>query len=121
LESLPAGSLDPELDLIRRRAEEEFRTCLRAAVAALSDHERHLLRLHHADGLSTVAMAKMFGVSQPTMSRRVQGARQAVLEETKRLLKERLAFSSRDLESFLGMLDSRLDVSISQIFGPPDQ
>ncbi|HYV46635.1 MAG TPA: RNA polymerase subunit sigma-70, partial [Myxococcaceae bacterium] len=115
LEDLPSAGLDPELDLIRRRAQAEFGTCLRAAVAALSGEERHLLRLHHSGGLSTVAMARLFGVSQPTISRRLQAVRGAVFEETKRLLKERLDFSSSSLDSFLGSLGSRLDLSISQL------
>jgi RNA polymerase sigma-70 factor len=115
LEDLPSAGLDPELDLIRRRAQAEFGLCLRDAVASLSREERHLLRLHHSGGLSTVAMARLFGTSQPTISRRLQGIRQAVFEETKRLLKERLDFSSSSLDSFLDSLDSRMDLSISQL------
>lgn len=117
LDRLPASGLNPELDLIRRTAEREFRACLGEAVTALSAEERHLLRLHHSGGLSTVAMARLFGVSQPTISRRLQGVRASVLQETRRLLKERLALGSSDLQSFLGALDSRLDASISQLLG----
>jgi len=62
-------------------------------------------------------MARLFGVSQPTMSRRLQATRQAVFEETKRLLRERLDFASSSLDSFLGSLDGRLDLSVSQILG----
>ncbi|HEY8209454.1 MAG TPA: RNA polymerase subunit sigma-70 [Myxococcaceae bacterium] len=117
MEDLPAAALDPELDLIRSRARMEFGPCLRDAVAALSGEERHQLRLHYSGGLSTVAMARLFGISQSTMSRKLQASRLAVLEETKRLLKERLDLSNSSLESFLGGLGSRLDLSMSQILG----
>ncbi|HEX8437175.1 sigma-70 family RNA polymerase sigma factor [Archangium sp.] len=119
LESLPAPG-DVELDLIRRRHHAEFRQAVREAFTALSVDERHLLRLHAVDQLSTTELGALFRVNQSTVSRWLKSARQTVFNETRRRLQERLGLSARDFQSFLGALDSQLELGISQVFGEED-
>ncbi|QRN99234.1 sigma-70 family RNA polymerase sigma factor [Archangium violaceum] len=119
LESLPAPG-DVELDLIRRRHHAEFRQAVREAFAALSMDERHLLRLHVVDQLSTVELGALFRVNQSTVSRWLKSVRQTVFNETRRRLQARLGLSARDFQSFLGALDSQLELGISLIFGEED-
>ncbi|WNG14971.1 sigma-70 family RNA polymerase sigma factor [Cystobacter fuscus] len=120
LESLPAPAADVELNLIHQRHREEFRQALREAFAALPERERHLLRLHIADQLSTTELGELFRVNQSTASRWLKSARQTVYEETKLRLQARLGLSTGEFQSFLSVLDSQLDVSMSQIFGEED-
>lgn len=120
LESLPAAEASAELDLIKQRHRTEFRQALREAFAALAADERHLLRLYFADRLSTTELGELFRVNQSTVSRRLKIARQTVYEETRRRLQERLRLSAREFQSFLAVLDSQLDLSMSQIFGEED-
>jgi len=115
LEALPAPGLDVEFDLIKRRYHREFRQAVREAFAALSSEQRHLLRLHLVDRLSTTEMGPLFRVNQSTISRWIKSARQAVYEETKRRLQERLGLSSHEFESLLADLESQLDLSLSQV------
>jgi RNA polymerase sigma-70 factor, ECF subfamily len=109
-----------ELDLIRRRHHAEFRQAVREAFAALSMDERHLLRLHVVDQLSTVELGALFRVNQSTVSRWLKSVRQTVFNETRRRLQARLGLSARDFQSFLGALDSQLELGISLIFGEED-
>ncbi|MDY7225072.1 sigma-70 family RNA polymerase sigma factor [Hyalangium rubrum] len=115
LESLQSPDPDAELDLIKRRYRPMFLQAIREAFDALSSEQRHLLRLHFVDRLPTTRMAPLFGVDQSTVSRWIKAARQAVYEDTKRLLKGRLRLSSREFESLTAAIDSHLDLSFSQI------
>ncbi|HYI02244.1 hypothetical protein [Hyalangium sp.] len=65
----------------------------------------------------TSELGELFRVNQSTVSRWLKSARQTVYEETKRRLQARLGLSAREFQSFLAVLDSQLDLSMSQIFG----
>ena len=119
LESLPAPG-DVELDFIRQRHQAEFRQAVRETFTALSPDERHLLRLHVVDQLSTTELGALFRVNQSTVSRWLKSARQTVFNETRRRLQAKLGLSARDFQSFLAALDSQLELGISQIFSEED-
>lgn len=51
----------------------------------------------------------------------MKDARQRIYEETRRLLQARLNLSAGGFQSFLSVLDSQLDVSLSQLFGEEDR
>jgi RNA polymerase sigma-70 factor (ECF subfamily) len=120
-EALPSPGVDPELDLIKRNYHREFRQAVADAFDALSEEERHLLRLCVVERLSTSEIGLVFQVNQSTASRWLKSARQRVYEETKRLLKRRLGLSSGEFESLLRIVDSELDISLSQILGGEDR
>lgn len=115
LESMPAPGVDAELDLIRRRHQADFRQAAHEAFGVLSEHERHLLRLHFVDQLSMYEMASLFRVNQSTVSRWLKGARQRIYEETRERLQARLGLSSREFQSFLAVLDSQFHLGLSQL------
>ena len=115
LEDVPAAETDPELSLIKTRYRREFQQAVCQAFGALSSEQRHLLRLHFLERQPTTRLGPLFGVDQSTISRWIKSARQAVYEETKRRLQERLGLSSRDFESLLADIESQLDMSLSQI------
>lgn len=120
LEAMPAPGRDMEMDLIRRRHQRELRETLREAFAALEDEQRNLLWLRHVDRLTTTQIAPLFGVSQPTIWRKLEQVHQAVYEETKRRLKERLRLSSQEFESLLEDIRSQFELSISQLLREED-
>ena len=93
--------VDPELDVIKRRHHADLRQAMREAFSTLSADERHLLRLHFVDRLSTYELASLFRVNQSTISRWLKSARQTVYKETRRRLQERLGLSTQDFQSFL--------------------
>ncbi|WP_244221755.1 sigma-70 family RNA polymerase sigma factor [Corallococcus exercitus] len=117
LDALPAPGSNAELELIRQSHQAEFQRAVREAFSTLSPDERHLLRLYCFDRLSTTELGALLRVNQSTVSRWLKSARQTVYSETRRLLRERLGLSTQGFESFLAVLGSQLDVSISQLFG----
>lgn len=117
---IPAPGVNPELDAIKRRHQPELRQALREAFSSLSSEDRHLLRLRFADRLSTYELAKLFRVSQPTISRWLKSTLETVQKDTLRRLQARLGLSQRDFQSFLALLYSQLELSISQLLGAED-
>ncbi|EAU62792.1 sigma-70 family RNA polymerase sigma factor [Stigmatella aurantiaca] len=119
--ALPAPGFDAELDLIKRRHHTDFRQAVSEAFTVLSNDERHLFRLYFVDQLSMYELAALFRVNQSTVSRWLKTARQRVYEETQRRLQARLGLSSRDFKSFLAVLDSQLELGISQLLRQEDE
>lgn len=111
------GKGDLEKDVIKGDLAGEFRSAVRDAFSSLSDEQRHLLKLYYGDGLSTPKLAKLFNTNQPSIWRRLESTRETIRTETKRLLRERIGLTEQDFESFFADLNSRLDVSLSQVFG----
>jgi RNA polymerase sigma-70 factor (ECF subfamily) len=109
--------IDPELALIKRRYGQAFQTALRDAFASLGEEERNVLRLYFTDGLNLDAIARVLGISRATVGRRMIAGRARVLEETLRLLGERLPATPTELESLLGIVRSKLDVSLGALVG----
>jgi RNA polymerase sigma-70 factor, ECF subfamily len=116
-EMLPEPGAAPDMDVIRQRHQKDLRQAMHEAFAKLSADDRHLLRLHYVDKLSTYKLMPLYRVSQPTLSRRLAAAREQVLEETRRLLQERLGLSPTEFMSFMKLIDSQFDVRISQLLG----
>ncbi len=107
--------IDPELTLIKRRYGAAFQAALSDAFASLSGEERNVLRLYFMDGLNLDAIARVLGLSRATVGRRMISGRARVLEETLRLLGERLPASPTELQSLLGIVRSKLDVSLGAL------
>jgi RNA polymerase sigma-70 factor (ECF subfamily) len=101
-----------ELDLLRQHYREPFEQALREAFACLSSRQRNLLRLSVLHGLTGEQIGGLFHVRQATVSRWLAAARQAIYEETRRRLRERLPLSASDFQHLAALLQSRLDVSL---------
>jgi RNA polymerase sigma-70 factor len=120
LKEMRAPGHGPEGTLIQQRHQADFRHATREAFSTLSPEERHLLRLYFVDKLSMYEVAALFRVHEATISRRLKDVRQRIYKETQRHLQARLGLAPRDFSSFLRVLDSQLDLSISQLMGEED-
>jgi RNA polymerase sigma-70 factor (ECF subfamily) len=107
---------DPELDYIRARYREPFEQAFRAALAARTSEERTLLRLSYFDRVTLHDLAALHRVHFSTMSRRLAGIRDAIREDTRLGLSQRVGARADDLSTLVRLLDSDLDVSISAFF-----
>jgi RNA polymerase sigma-70 factor (ECF subfamily) len=105
----------PEIDFMKHRYRPEFEAALREAFAALTPRQRNLLRLHFIDGLSAIAIGAAFGAHRATATRWLSGASEALLDETKRLLRLRLGLTESELVSVMTIVRSGIDMSLDQI------
>jgi RNA polymerase sigma-70 factor (ECF subfamily) len=109
------ASSDPELAFIKGHMREGFQQAISKALGTLDDRERMIYRLHLIDGLTVDRIAKMYSVSQSTVSRWLAGARASVVAEAQRILREDMHISAGDFESVAGLMVSQLDLSVSRL------
>ena len=112
LAGLVARDDDPEIGYLKRLYRSEFKAAFTAAVDALSDRDRLLLRQNMLDGLSIDELAGFYRVHRATTARWLEAARQAVLDGTRRELIARLQLTRSELDSILRLIASGLDVSL---------
>ncbi|RKG70966.1 RNA polymerase subunit sigma-70 [Corallococcus sp. CA054B] len=103
---------DPEYALLREDARQLLVESLKKAVAVLPEQERTLLRLHHFHGFTMDRLTLMYGSSRSGIARRIAEAREQLLERVRMELTPRLKQDRLALESLLGLLSSRLDLSL---------
>lgn len=113
---IPGNELDPELATIQRRYGDAFKVALKDALAGLTSEERSVLRLHFMDGLNLDRIAIVLGVSRATAGRRLLATRERAIEETNRILRERLSATDEELKSLLRLVRSDLGVSLTTLF-----
>lgn len=112
LEAMPGAAADPELDVLRRAHGERLVEAMREAFAALTPRQRNLLRQRFLHGLRTEKVARLYGVHRATAFRWLESARLELFDGTRKLLREQLGVSGRELESFIAAMRSRIDVSV---------
>lgn len=116
--TLEARGDDPELEYLKTRYAAELNEALKTTLAALSSRTANVLRLHYQEGMTVDAIGTMYRVSGRTVQRWLAEARRTILDETRRLLSERLGLTDSRLDSLIGLVRSRLDISISQYLVP---
>jgi RNA polymerase sigma-70 factor (ECF subfamily) len=112
----PSPGSDPELEFIKERYRGEFKRALESALRALDDEARNLLKLHFVDGLTLDQLASLFSVHRATVARRIAAAREEILAGARRLLGERLDADTRELDSLIELVRSRIDLSLPSFF-----
>ncbi len=115
---LEARGDDPELEYLKTRYAAELKEALESTLAALSARTANVLRLHYQEGMTVDAIGTMYRVSGRTVQRWLAEARRTILAETRRLLAERLGLTDSRLDSLIGLVRSRLDISLSQYLLP---
>lgn len=106
------GVSDPELSFIKEHYREAFADAVRRAVRGLDQRDRTVLRLHVVDGLNIDKIGVMFSVHRATVATWIAGARKTVLAVTHRELAATLGIPGAELHSLMGLMVSRLDISL---------
>ncbi|MDQ3369691.1 MAG: hypothetical protein M3680_30075 [Myxococcota bacterium] len=106
---------NPELELLKRQYAAAFSTALRDAVGELEPRLRAALKLSFVDALSIDEIGMIYAVHRATAARWIQRACATVFERTRELLAERLALTATELDRMTALVQSQLDVSLSQL------
>jgi RNA polymerase sigma-70 factor (ECF subfamily) len=96
-----------------------FKQAFEEALAALSIHDRLLLRQHFLDGLSIDRMAALHDVHRATAARWIAKLVEKLLADTKARLQVALSLEPDELDSVLRLIQSCLDASIGRALSPP--
>jgi RNA polymerase sigma-70 factor, ECF subfamily len=117
---LAPAALDPEMAYLKARYQAEFRTALEEACRALDARARTLLRYHLNEGLGIDGIAAIHGVHRATAARWLGRAKATFLEDVRARLRAQLRVSEAELVSIMRLIESDLQVRLSQILARED-
>lgn len=106
---------DLALDVVKSEYRAAVTTAMHEAARLLEPGDRHLLRQHLVVGLSIDQLAPVLGIHRATAARRIARAREHLVTETRRQLVTMLKLDERELDEVIGLVMSRLDVSIGKL------
>lgn len=115
-----AALVPPELAVVRERYRAEVEAAIRAGFDAIDNpRDRNLLRLYYLERVGLEQLGQMFGVHGSTVSRWLTALREAIVEETRGYLAERLGpvGNYADVDSLIRAVHSDLDLTLSRILG----
>lgn len=107
---------NPELDLLKRQHAALFSEALRHAAHALEPRMRAALRMHFTDGLSIDEIGVAYAVHRATAARWIVKAKEDLYTGTRAYLAAKLAMSETEFARMSALVQSQLDVSLSQLF-----
>ncbi len=105
---------EPELAYIKKHYAEAFGRAFEHALRKLSDRERSLLRLHNVHGTTLQQLAAVYAVDDSTISRWLARARNLLLEETGRYMRDVVSVSASEFPSLARALASQVTVSLNR-------
>lgn len=108
---------DPAILHLKAKYADEVAAAFRAAVAGLTARQRTLLRLHHLDGLTVDDLARMYTIHRATAARWVAAAREAVFEDTRARLQQRIGLDDSEVVSVVRLVQSQLLESLRRLLG----
>jgi len=114
-----AAGPSPEILYMKGELRRELEVAVEEALQGLEDRERLVLRLYLVSGMTLAAIGKTFGVTQQSVSRWLQKARDSVLADVGRALVDRLKLPSGDVTSMIRFMASQIDISISRLLAVP--
>lgn len=120
LAALAASATGPELFVVAENYRAHFKRAFQAALAALDPAARNLLRLHYLHGLSIDELGSLLKVHRSSAARRVAKVRGTLLANTRGQLQAELAVGRQDFENLMGLIASRLDLSIERFLASGD-
>ncbi|HKU38314.1 MAG TPA: sigma-70 family RNA polymerase sigma factor [Polyangiales bacterium] len=118
-----AQQLSPERDVewawLAGRYRDAIERALTLALRQLSTRDRMILRLHTVRGLTMGVIARMYGVSQPTVSRWMRDAREQVQRAVLAAVSDECHCEDHELESIVRLVQSQLELSVSSLEPEP--
>ena len=115
-ESVLPDPADLGLEIIKLEYRAAVTRAMYEAARVLEPGDRHLLRLSCVTGLSLDQLAVALGVHRATAARRLARAREQLVAGTRDVLRRQLELSPAELDEVVGLVISRLDLSMSKLF-----
>ena len=106
---------DPELSVLRAQYREIVDAALRAALAALDERSRALLRYQLIEGWSVDQIGRAYDVHRTTAWRWVEAVRSELGDRIRSELAARLSLATDELDSIIQLVRSRVDVSLERV------
>ena len=105
----------PELSLLRARHGAAIAAGMRAALEALPERERALLRYALVDGWTVDQIGELYEVHRATAARWVAAARDQLGDLIRGEVASRLSIDQSEVDSLIELVRSRIDISLERI------
>jgi RNA polymerase sigma-70 factor (ECF subfamily) len=115
-----APALSPEIEVARARYATDFREAIREALTRIEPQQRALLRMSFSLGFSIDRIGEIRKVSRATAARHLASAREALHDETRKVIASRLKLTTTEIESLAAVLQSDIQLSITALLGKSD-
>ncbi len=112
-----ATDRDPEISVLRAQYREMVEHAIRAALVALDERSRALLRYQLLDGWSIDQIGRLYGVHRATAARWLSAARDSLGDRVRAELAARLQVDTVEVASIIRLVQSRLEVSFERLTG----
>lgn len=106
---------DPELGYLREHYRAEVDAAMRAALAALPEPSRALLRYSLIDGWTIDRIGTLYGIHRATAARRVAAARDELGAAIRAELAARLEISAAEVDSIVHLVQSGIEMSLERL------
>lgn len=106
---------DPELAYLASHCREAFGAAFRSAFDALTPRQRNMLRMHLVGGVTAAAIAEVYAVHAASAKRWLADARAELVTRVEAELRGRLGANTRELQSVLRLVQSRLEISVRRL------
>lgn len=107
----------PDLLYLKERYKADMAKAVIAALGALGDRDRTLLRLQLSERMSIDRIGAMYRVDRSTAARWLAAARDALIAGARRELKDKLGLDEDECDSMAALVRSELHVSIVRLLG----
>jgi len=105
----------PALGHVRAEVNAALKQAFAEAVGELPARSRNFLRHAHIEQLTLDQIASLYNIHRATVARTLARARAALMDRTRVGMMARLGIAPEELDSAIGYLDSRLDLSLSRV------
>jgi RNA polymerase sigma-70 factor (ECF subfamily) len=112
----PADRCDPELQMMARQHNALIAAALKAAIRALDESDRRVLRGWLVTGMTLEEIGQSEGVHRTTAARWLSRIRTSLLKTVRLKLAHEFGRHGSSLESILGELEGRIDASMTAFF-----
>jgi RNA polymerase sigma-70 factor (ECF subfamily) len=106
---------DLELDFLKRKYGDAFRSAFRTAVLELPADDRVLLKQRFHHHLTVEELGTLHGVHAGTISRWVAAARDRLVAGTRKVMMRELGVQRADMSSIMRLIQSEMEISLSAL------
>lgn len=106
---------DAELQFLKTEYRAAFKQAFAQALQELDASHRTILRQHLVERMSIDELSAVYGSHRSSAARWLAAARDALMHDTRAVLKTQLEVSVNELDSILALIRSRFDVSMTRL------
>jgi len=117
LDSLVSASASPEVRVAIEKARPFFQSALQAALGALPERDRTLLRMCFVDGLSIDDIGSIYGVHRATAARWIANIREGILKSVQGVIAQEFGLHTTEFDSLVFLIRSELHLSLRRVLG----